>query len=131
MEFQVANTAVSRVRRIFSLGHKRVFMTKNGIKIIEETLGTGPLLKKGDRVRLRYDIRLNRGDYLARDQVSEWVVGDRNFVAGFRYGIEGLRVGGTRRFRASPHLCYGDTGCGNIPKNAVLIVEIKQVEIVA
>lgn len=106
-------------------------MPKTGIKIIEETLGTGPELKKGDRVRIKYDIQLNRGDYLARDQESEWIVGDRNFVAGFRYGIEGLRVGGTRRFRASPHLCYQDAGCGNIPKNAMLIVDIKYVEIVA
>jgi len=105
-------------------------MPKTGIKIIEETLGTGPELKKGDRVRIKYDIQLNRGDYLARDQESEWIVGDRNFVAGFRYGIEGLRVGGTRRFRASPHLCYRDAGCGNIPKNAMLIVDIKYVEIV-
>jgi FK506-binding nuclear protein len=105
-------------------------MSKKGIKIIEETLGTGPELKKGDRVRLRYDIQLNRGDYLARDHESEWIVGDRNFIAGFRYGIKGLRIGGTRRFRASPHLCYRDTECGGIPKNAVLIVDIKNVEIV-
>lgn len=106
-------------------------MPKSGIRIIEETLGTGPELKKGDRVLIRYDIQLNRGDYLARDQESEWIVGDRNFVAGFRYGIEGLRVGGMRRFRASPHLCYRDAECGSIPKNAVLIIHIKQVEIVA
>ena len=114
-----------------ALGHKRVFMPKSGIKIIEETLGAGPELKKGDHVRLRYDIQLNRGDYLVRDQESEWIVGDRNFVAGFRYGIEGLRVGGTRRFRASPHLCYRDAELEKIPKNAVLIFEIKHVEILA
>jgi len=79
---------------------------------------------------MRYDIQLNHGDYLVRDQESEWVVGDRNAVAGFRYGIEGMRVGGTRRFRASPHLCYREAGCGVIPKNAVLLVYIKHVEIV-
>jgi FK506-binding nuclear protein len=106
-------------------------MPKTGIKIIEETPGTGPELKKGDRVRMRYDIQLNRGDYLARDQESVWVVGDRNFVAGFRYGIDGLRVGGTRRFKASPHLCYRDAKLGKIPKNAVLIFDIKYVEVVA
>lgn len=33
-------------------------------------------------------------------------MGNRQFVAGFRYGLEGIRGGGTRRFRASPHLCY-------------------------
>ena len=39
-------------------------MPKSGIKIIEETPGDGPELKKGDKVRLRYDIQLNRGDFL-------------------------------------------------------------------
>jgi FKBP-type peptidyl-prolyl cis-trans isomerase len=106
-------------------------MPKSGIKIVAETLGDGPELKKGDRVRLRYDIQLNRGDFLARDRDEVWTVGDREVVAGLRYGIEGMRAGGTRRFRASPHLCYRDEEVAGIPKNAVLIFDIKYVEIVA
>jgi len=35
----------------------------------------------------------------------------------------------TRRFKASPHLCYRDKELARIPKNAVLIVDIKHVEI--
>jgi len=80
-------------------------MPKTGIKITEETIGAGPELKKGDTVRLRYDIQLNQGDYLVRDQECEWMVGDRNFVAGFRYGIEGLRVGGTLSLRTIIEAC--------------------------
>lgn len=106
-------------------------MPKSGIKIISETLGNGPALKKGDRVRLRYDIQLSRGDFLVKDQEAVWTVGDRHFIAGFRYGLEGIRPGGTRRFRASPHLCYRDAEVAGIPKNAVLICDIKHVEIVA
>ena len=106
-------------------------MPNSGIKIVSETLGSGPELKKGDRVRLRYDIQLSRGDFLIKDQEAVWTVGDRNFVAGFRYGLEGIRAGGTRRFRASPHLCYRDAEVAGIPKNAVLICDIKHVEIVA
>ena len=105
-------------------------MPKSGIKIIFDAPGTGPELKKGDRVMLRYDIQLNHGDFLVKDQVVVWVVGDRNFVAGFRYGLEGIRSGGTRRFRASPHLCYRDAEVAGIPKNAVLICDIKQVQLV-
>ena len=106
-------------------------MPRSGIKIIEETPGTGPELKKGDRVWLRYDCQLNRGDFIARDRDEIWTVGDREVVAGFRYGLEGMRAGGTRRFRASPHLCYRDAELEKIPKNAVLIFYIKHVEIVA
>jgi FK506-binding nuclear protein len=106
-------------------------MPRSGIRIVSETLGSGPELKKGARVRLRYDIQLNRGDLLVKDQEAVWTVGDRNFVAGFRYGLEGMRAGGTRRFRASPHLCYRDAEVAGIPKNAVLVCDIKHVEVLA
>ena len=105
-------------------------MPRSGIKIISDTPGDGPELKKGDRVRLRYDIQLNGGDYVVKDQEVIWTVGDRNFVAGFRYGLEGMRAGGARQFRASPHLCYRDAEVANIPKNAVLVCSIKLVEFV-
>lgn len=106
-------------------------MPKSGIKILAETPGTGPELKKGDRVRIRYDIQLNRGDFLVRDQETVLTIGDREFIAGFLYGLEGMRAGGERRFKASPHLCYRDKELASIPKNAVLVVEVRQVEILS
>jgi FKBP-type peptidyl-prolyl cis-trans isomerase len=104
---------------------------KRGVKIIFDIPGTGPELKKGDRVRLTYDILLNRGDALLENQEAEWTVGERHFIAGFRYGLEGMRPGGTRRFKASPHLCYRDTEVAGIPKNAVLVCDIKHVVLLA
>ena len=106
-------------------------MPRSGIKIIADSAGMGPELKNGDRVRLRYDILLNGGDMLVHDQEALWTVGDRNFIAGFRYGLEGMRAGGTRRFKASPHLCYRDAEASGIPKNAVLVCDIKHVEILS
>lgn len=106
-------------------------MAKSGIKIISEVPGTGPELKKGDRVRLIYDIQLNRGEFLVQNQEVIWTVGERHYVAGFLYGLEGMRPGGSRRFRASPHLCYRDTEVEKVPKNAVLICDIKLVELVS
>src|SRR5580704_9063108 len=104
-------------------------MPKSGIKIVSDSPGTGAELKKGDRVRVRYDIQLNHGDYLAKDQEATFTMGDREMVAGFRYGLEGMRAGGVRRFRASPHLCYREQELERIPKNAVLVFDIKKVEI--
>jgi FKBP-type peptidyl-prolyl cis-trans isomerase len=106
-------------------------MPKSGIKIVSDTPGTGAEIKKGDRVRIRYDVQLNRGDFLARDQETTFTVGDREQVAGFRYGMEGMKVGGTRTFRASPHLCYRDQELERIPKNAVLVFDIKNVDVLA
>ena len=102
-----------------------------GIKILAETPGTGAEIKKGDRVRVRYDIQLSRGDYLARDEELTFKVGDRELVAGFRYGLEGMRIGGERTFRASPHLCYRDQELERVPKNAVLLFHIKLLDRIA
>lgn len=106
-------------------------MPRPGIKILAETPGDGPELTKGDQVRFTFDIRLNRGEAVLEDQVFEWTVGDRNLIAGFRYGLEGMRAGGTRTFKASPHLCYRDAEVQGIPPNAVLICEIRNLAIVA
>ena len=45
-------------------------------------------------------------------------------ISGLFYGIEGMRVGGKRRLKISPHLAYGKDGTGTIPGNAALIIEV-------
>ena len=54
---------------------------------------------------------------------------DRVFMfAGLFYGVEGMRVGGSRRLRVAPHLAYREAGVpGVIPPNALLTVEIEVV----
>jgi ankyrin repeat protein len=48
---------------------------------------------------------------------------------GLFYGIDGMRVGGTRRLEIAPHLAYGDRGVpGVIPAGAVLTAEITILE---
>lgn len=102
-------------------------MPKSGIKIIEDVPGNGPELKRGDWVRVRYDLALNRGEVVQENQEEEFKFGDRMKIDGFNYGLEGIRVGGTRVFKASPHLCYRDLEIPGIPKNAVLVFHIKAV----
>jgi FKBP-type peptidyl-prolyl cis-trans isomerase len=104
-------------------------MPKPGIKVLEDMPGSGPPIQKGDRVKLCYDIALNRGDVLFQNQEAVWTVGDRTFVAGFRYGLEGMRVGGSRKFKASSHLCYRDEEMAGVPASAVLVVTIKKLEL--
>lgn len=52
---------------------------------------------------------------------------DREFLFnGLFYGIEGMRVGGKRTLKISPHLAYGEQGVeGMIPPNAVLRVTVE------
>ena len=104
-------------------------MAKPGIKILDDSEGSGPPLTVGSRVLVRYDIHLNRGDCIMQDAESTVTIGDREYIAGLRYGLEGMRVGGTRRFRASAHLCYRDLDVPGVPKNAVLVFTIKSLQI--
>ena len=54
----------------------------------------------------------------------------RVVIAGLRYGVEGMRVGGLRRLTVSPHLAYGGDGVpGVIPPVAVLIFEVKLLDV--
>ncbi len=106
-------------------------MSKRGIKIISDIPGSGPEIKEGDKVRVAYDIQLNQGELISQNEELIFTVGDRELVAGFRYGLEGMRVGGARRFRASPHLCYRDPALATVPENAVLVFDIKNVELLS
>lgn len=100
-------------------------MTKPGIRIIDDQPGTGQPAEKGDTIEVIYELALNRGELVQSRQRYEMVLGDRNVIAGLNYGIEGMRQGGRRKFKASPHLCYGDSGVPEkIPVSAVLVFDV-------
>jgi FKBP-type peptidyl-prolyl cis-trans isomerase len=57
--------------------------------------------------------------------ITEVLFNRRSLVNGLFYGVEGMRVGGTRRLEIAPHLAYGARGVqGVIPPNAMLVAEI-------
>ena len=102
---------------------------KPRIKLIEETEGSQELAKKGDLVAVRLSGWLNKGKSIQENQIVEITLGKRLVIPGIEYTIEGMRRGGKRKVRISPHLAYGDTGTGTIPANAVLIYEIELLEV--
>lgn len=101
-------------------------MSRKGIRIEIEEPGTGSELRPGDRATIRYSLSINRGDVIHADQTATFTLGERGVIAGLEYGAEGMRVGGRRQFRASPHLCYRDAGvAGVVPADAVLIFDVR------
>lgn len=53
------------------------------------------------------------------------VLGRRQAIAGVEQALIGMKVGGYRKVRISPHLAYRDKGLPDlIPPDAVLVVEI-------
>jgi FKBP-type peptidyl-prolyl cis-trans isomerase len=68
---------------------------------------------------------LSGGDTVHEPVRLEHRIGSRRIIAGVEYALEGMREGGRRRVRVSPHLGYGERGVPDrVPANAVLICEI-------
>lgn len=118
---------------------------QSGIKLLEEREGNGLAAKKGDRVVYNLRIYLNKGgEVFLNDRQAEFLpeevirfegeqrlidraitLGRRQAIAGVEYSLIGMKPGGYRRVRVSPHLAYRDRGLtGLIPADAVLLVEL-------
>jgi FKBP-type peptidyl-prolyl cis-trans isomerase len=117
----------------------------SGLKLLEEREGEGMPANKGDRVVYNSRIYLNKGDevplnakqveHLPKDMIRvegsvifvdhKTLLGSRQTMAGVEHALMGMKVGGYRKVRVSPHLAYRDKGIpGFIPPDAVLICEI-------
>ena len=82
----------------------------------------GPLAAAGARWVARLD---DNGETL----ITEVRIDRRSLISGLFYGVEGMRVGGTRRLEIAPHLAYGDRGVpGVVPAGALLTAEITIIE---
>jgi FKBP-type peptidyl-prolyl cis-trans isomerase len=99
---------------------------RKGIHIEEAQRGQGAVAEKGNKVTVRYDGFLSRGDCFQKCETVSFKLGRREVIAGLEYGVEGMSVGGRRRIRVGPHLAYGAKGVqGVVPPNAVLIFDVE------
>ena len=116
---------------------------RSGIKILEDDPGPGPLVERQQSYKVRLRIWLPKGELLKHseppanrgnileDEGSAWVGRieiHRGRLAGLFDGMEGMRVGGRRKLKISPHLAYGKDGTPTILGNAALTIEITILE---
>lgn len=118
---------------------------KSGIKLLDDREGSGEPAKKGDKVIYNVRIHLNKGDEVPLNERQaeflpagmlrtengrrlvdhELILGKRRAIAGVEYALIGMKPGGYRKVRLSPHLAYRDEGLTDlIPPNAILKVEL-------
>ena len=118
---------------------------KRGIKLLEEGEGTGEPTRKGDRVVYNLKMFLNQGDEIPLNERQaehlpaqmvrimngtrlvdhRTTLGSREAIAGVEYSLIGMKKGGYRKVRVSPHLAFRDKGLPDlVPANAVLVVEL-------
>ena len=123
----------------------------SGVTLLAELEGQGPPAAKGDRVLYNMKIWLNRGEEVPLNAIQAKhlpeqmirtvgeerlidhtvTLGRRQVIAGVERTLMGMKAGGYRKVRVSPHLAYREKGLpGLIPERAVLVIEIWVREVV-
>ena len=119
---------------------------RSGLTLLTDIPGTGEPVRRQQRYRVRLRLWLPKAEAVrwqtawgavdaarlednGETLITEVRIDRRSLINGLFYGVEGMRVGGTRRLEIAPHLAYGDRGVpGVIPPGAVLTVEITILE---
>jgi FKBP-type peptidyl-prolyl cis-trans isomerase FkpA len=111
-----------------------IITTATGLQIEEIKVGNGDTASAGQFVSVHYTGWLTNGSKFDssrdRDEAFEFPLGERNVIAGWDEGVQGMRVGGVRKLTIPPNLGYGARGAGGvIPPNATLVFEIELLDI--
>ena len=108
--------------------------TASGLQIEEIKVGEGDTASTGQFVSVHYTGWLTSGAKFDsskdRDEPFEFPLGQRNVIAGWDEGVQGMRIGGVRKLTIPPQLGYGARGAGGvIPPNATLVFEVELLDI--
>ena len=113
----------------------------SGVQVVEEVPGSGAAVERRHVYRIRLRLWLLDGEPV-RWRAAWGPVGkaaleddgrtlltevrlDRRLINGLFYGMEGMRVGGTRRLRISAHMAYASRRVpGSVPPDAGLVAEV-------
>ena len=119
---------------------------RSGLHLLTDIPGTGDVVRRQHKYRIRLRLWMKLGEAVrwqtawgpvgvarlddnGETLITEIRIDRRSLVNGLFYGVEGMRIGGTRRLEIAPHLAYGDRGVpGVIPAGAILTAEITILE---
>lgn len=110
-------------------------VTASGLHYVDLKVGTGPVPKTGQTVRVHYTGTLTDGtkfdsSYDHPDkQPYEFELGTGPVIQGWHEGIATMHVGGKRRLTIPPSLAYGPNGRDGIPPDATLKFDVELVGI--
>jgi len=104
--------------------------TASGLVYEDTVVGEGSEAKAGDFVTVHYTGWLTDGSKFdsSKDRAEpfEFPLGKRYVISGWDEGVQGMKVGGSRKLTIPPELGYGARGAGGvIPPNATLVFEVE------
>ncbi len=108
--------------------------TASGLIYEEIIEGGGAEAQAGQHVSVHYTGWLTDGTKFDsskdRNDPFDFPLGRGHVIAGWDEGVQGMKVGGTRKLTIPPGLGYGARGAGGvIPPNATLVFEVELLEI--
>jgi len=104
--------------------------TSTGLVIDDLVEGSGAAATAGQHVTVHYTGWLTDGTKFDsskdRGDPFDFPLGARHVIAGWDEGVQGMKVGGTRKLTIPSQLGYGARGAGGvIPPNATLVFEVE------
>jgi FKBP-type peptidyl-prolyl cis-trans isomerase FkpA len=108
--------------------------TPSGLKYDDTIEGSGAAASAGQTVSVHYTGWLENGDKFDsskdRNDPFRFRLGAGQVIRGWDEGVQGMKVGGTRRLTIPADLGYGARGAGGvIPPHATLVFEVELLEI--
>ena len=127
----VAQDKKEDIYKLPSLDDKGWKSTDSGLKIWDVKEGKGDAVKAGATVKVHYTGWLTNGKVFdssrKRDEAIEF--GLNQVIKGWTEGVQGMKVGGTRRLLIPPELAYGNQDKGDIPPKSTLVFDIELLEV--
>lgn len=101
------------------------FVTKSdGVKVWDVTTGSGAAITVGSPFTATYKGYLTDGTVFDSGTLTGLTLSTSNLIPGFVSGLDGMKVGGTRRIFIPSALGYGATPKPGIPANSDLVFEV-------
>jgi FKBP-type peptidyl-prolyl cis-trans isomerase len=105
----------------------------NSLVIEDIVTGTGPEVKKGDRLVVHYIGRLQDGlefdNSMKRGEPLTFTVGQGRVIKGWEEGVLGMKAGGQRVLVIPADMAYGNQAVGPIPPRSTLVFAIELLSI--
>lgn len=110
-------------------------ITDSGLKYEDLVEGDGDVAGPGQKVSVHYTGWLSDGSKFDsskdRDMPFDFPLGAGHVIRGWDEGVQGMKVGGSRKLTIPPQLGYGPAGAGGvIPPDATLIFEVELLAII-